>query len=123
MSFLLDPPLLVATGAAIEHFAPDERTADRLAGVTMATFLGVSVPLWLDSRARPLEVIWQPFGSSGPRDFMVNSGVLDLPVPKPAGAREHLMAAAVFATYPLALHLGRRLVRRRRGLTPAARPR
>jgi hypothetical protein len=112
VSFLLDPPLLVAAGVAIEGATSDEATADRLARATLGTFLGVSVPLWLDVRARPLEPIWRPFGSDGPRDFMVNSGVLRLTTPTRAEARHHLMAAAVFATYPLALALGRRWGRR-----------
>jgi hypothetical protein len=112
MSFLLDPPLLVATGMAIERLVADEATADRLAGITIAGYLGVSVPLWLDTRARPLELLWRPFGSASARDFMVNSGLLRLPVPKPAGPGAHLLAAAVFATYPLALALGRRWGRR-----------
>jgi hypothetical protein len=112
MSFLLDPPLLFATGAAIERLVEDESTADRLAGITIAGYLGVSVPLWLDSGARPLQLIWRPFGSEGARDFMVNSGLLHLPTPRRAEARHHLMAAVVFATYPLALALGRRWGRR-----------
>jgi hypothetical protein len=107
VSFLLDPPLLVAAGVAIEAATEDEAAADRLARVTLGTFLCVSAPLWLDARARPLELIWRPFGSDGPRDFMVNSGVLHLPTPRRALVRHHLMAAAVFATYPLALSLGR----------------
>jgi hypothetical protein len=122
VSFLLDPPLLVAAGVAIEGVASDEAAADRLGRATLGTFLGVSVPLWLDVRTRPLELIWRPFGSEGPRDFMVNSGVLHLPTPKRAEARPHLLAAAVFATYPLALWLGRRwgrrLAGRRRGGDP-----
>lgn len=112
MSFLLDPPLLVAAGVAIEQVADDRGTKDRLARGTLAGFLGVSVPLWLDAPARPLELIWRPFGSEGPRDFMINSGVLELPVPRRAHPRDHLLAAVVFATYPLALHLGRRWGRR-----------
>jgi hypothetical protein len=118
MSFLLDPPLLVASGIAIERLAGDRRVADGLATVTLTGFLGVSVPLWNDVRAPVLEAIWQPFGSDGPRDFMVNSGVLHLPVPRRAEPRHHLAAAAVFATYPLFLHLGRRLGRRWRGGAP-----
>ena len=112
MSFLLDPPLLVASGAAIERVTPDERTANRLAGITLVGFLGVSTCLWNDVDSPALAPIWRPFGSAGPRDFMVNSGVLDLPVPKRPSTREHLLAAAVFATYPLFLGLGRGLGRR-----------
>lgn len=120
MSFLLDPPLLVASGAAIERVAPDDRTADRLAGVTLVGFLGVSTCLWNDVDSRALEPIWKPFGSASPRGFMINSGVLDLPVPSRPTRRDHLMAAAVFATYPLFLGLGRRLGRRwrRRAAAP-----
>lgn len=112
MSFLLDPPLLVVSGVAIERLAADERTADRLAAGTLTVFLGVSVPLWNDVRSPALDPIWRPFPSSGPRDFMVNSGVLCLPVPRRPATPHHLAAAAVFATYPLALALGRRLGRR-----------
>ncbi len=120
MSFLLDPPLLVATGAAIERVTDDEGTADRLAGVTLAGFLGVSSALWNDVESPLLAPIWRPFGSATPRDFMINSGVLQLPVPRRPSARDHLAAAAVFATYPLFLQLGRRLGRRwrRRGTEP-----
>lgn len=112
MSFLLDPPLLLASGLAIERLAPDEATADRLAAGTLTLFLGVSVPLWRDVRSPVLAPVWRPFSSDGPRDFMVNSGVLSLPVPRRPRPRHHLAAAAVFATYPLALALGRRLARR-----------
>lgn len=112
MSFLLDPPLLVASGALIERVTSDERTADRLAGVTITGFVGVSTCLWNDVDSRLLEPIWTPFGSRSPRDFMVNSGVLRLRVPRRPSARDHLVAAALFATYPLFLGLGRHLGRR-----------
>lgn len=112
MSFLLDPPLLVATGAAIERITDDEKTADRLSWLTIGTYYAVSVPLWLDSDAKPLELFWKPLGSKGPRDFMVNSGVLDLPVPEKPTAKHHLAAAAILATYPLFLWAGRKLGRR-----------
>jgi hypothetical protein len=112
MSFLLDPPMLVVTGAAIERVTSDPRAADRLSWLTIGVYYAVSVPLWLDSSAKPLELFWKPLGSSGPRDFMVNSGILDLPVPKRPTARQHLTAAAILATYPLFLHAGRALARR-----------
>jgi hypothetical protein len=112
MSFLLDPPLLVAGGAMIERLAPDERTADRLASLTITTFLGVSTALWNDSGSPLLEPIWRPFGSAGPRDFMINSGLLELPVPQRPSRRDQVLAGAVFATYPLFLAVGRRLGRR-----------
>lgn len=122
MSFLLDPGLLVAGGAAIERLVDDEGTADRLAATALTGVLAVSVSLWRDDDRALLRPIWRPFGSRGPRDFMVNSGVLDLPVPRRPGRREHLTAAALFATYPLFLALGRRLGRRwrRRATHPPA---
>jgi hypothetical protein len=112
MSFLLDPPLLVAAGVAIERLVDDGEVADRAALATLTGFLGVSVPLWLDARTPVLRPIWRPFGTSGPREFMVTSGVLPLSVPERLRPRHHLIAATVFATYPLALALGRRLGRR-----------
>ena len=114
MSFLLDPPLLVASGAAIEAVTDDEHAADRLAAATMAGFMAASIPLWLDKDWKVLEAFWRPFGSDGPRDFMINSGVLSLPVPRKAEPRHHLAAAAIFLTYPMFLRAGRRLVRRRK---------
>lgn len=113
MSFLLDPALLVASGAAIERLAGDQRTADRLAGATLTGFLAVSGTLWSDTDVPALRPLWRPFGSRGPRDFMVNSGLLRVPVPRRASARHHLAAAAIFATYPAFLTLGRRLARHR----------
>jgi hypothetical protein len=112
MSFLLDPPLLVAGGAVLERLAPSERAADRIASLTITTFLGVSTALWNDNDSPLLEPIWRPFGSSSPRDFMINSGVLDLPVPRRPSRRDQLLASAMFATYPMWLSLGRRVGRR-----------
>lgn len=119
MSFLLDPPLLLASGLAIERCTEDERTADRLANATLTVFLGVSVPLWNDVRSPVLAPVWRPFGSAGPRDFMVNSGVLTLPVPRRPTLGHHLAASAVFTLYPLSLRLGRQLGRRWRARTTA----
>lgn len=105
MSFLLDPGLLVASGAAIETVVPD-RHRDRAELTTIAVFMGVSGALY--ARAPGLGPIWKPFGSADGRDFMLNSGVFRFRSERP-GWRTHLAAAAIFSTYPLWLRLGRRL--------------
>ncbi|MDZ7732925.1 MAG: hypothetical protein U5R31_07220 [Acidimicrobiia bacterium] len=115
MSFLIDPPLLVGAGAMIERAVPPERR-DLASASVVGTFVGVSVGLYLDVPG--LGAIWRPFGSAGGRDFMLNSGVLGIDHTR-AGAPTHAAAAAIFATYPLWLALGRRLARRRPGSAPA----
>lgn len=113
MSFLLDPPLLAAAGYAIERACGQRGCGDAAAAGTLGTFWAVSGALWADVEARPLRLLWSTMGSESGRDFMVNSGVLSLPVPQPARGRHHAVAVALFATYPLALWLGRRLARSR----------
>jgi hypothetical protein len=105
VSFLVDPPLLVGAGAAIELAAPDERTARRAEAAVLATFLVVSVSLYANARA----VHWMARlcrARSG-RDWMLNSGVFDFDH-EGAGAPTHVLAAGIFATYPLWIRLGRR---------------
>ncbi|MFN8036346.1 MAG: hypothetical protein U0V73_10465 [Acidimicrobiia bacterium] len=109
MSFLADPVLLIASGAAIERWAPDEETADAVSCALTGTFFLFSVPVYLQARwTRP---IWRTFGARSGRDFMVNSSGLfhfDVDHPTP---RMHAAAALIFATYPAWLLLGRRLAR------------
>lgn len=112
MSFLLDPGLLVASGAAIERLLP-ERQRNVAEMTTLATFMGVSSALYANSPG--LGIFWKPFGSKNGRDFMLNSGVFHFDSENP-GWRTHLAAGAIFATYPLWLKLGRRL-----GTRPGAR--
>jgi len=122
MSFLLDPPLLVATGVAIGSAAPDDKAAVTAEAATMAVFWGVSVSLWQDRRW----VAWAPplLGAGSGREFMLNSGDLNFGVPlrfdaAKRGTRRNLAAAAVFATYPMWLHLGTKLgISLRRRFTP-----
>ena len=106
MSFLVDPPLLVASGAIIETVAPDEPTARRLEGAVLATFVVTSVSLYANARwTRWLAKLCR--AQSG-RDWMLNSGVFHFDH-EDAGLPTHVLSAAIFATYPLWIRLGRRV--------------
>jgi hypothetical protein len=109
VSFLLDPPLLLAGGAAIERVAPDGGTANALSLATVGTFVGISAALY--ANAPGLGLLWKPFGSRSGREFMLTSGLAPI---EEDGLRwwQHAAALSVFATYPAWLALGRRLARR-----------
>jgi len=119
MSFLLDPPLLLASGAAIERLAPDEPTAALLEKATIITFLGISIGLYFNLPG--LGFLWKPFRSRNGRDFMLNSGVFHIESSPVSSVRTHLVAAAIYATYPGFLRLGRVLGRRASGSAAAPR--
>jgi len=109
MSFVIDPPLLVASGAAIEAAAgEDERRARRLrAGVT-ALFVGVSLALYANLPG--LGRLWRPFGARSGREFMLTSGLARVDERRSGPAR-HLGALSLFLLYPLWARLGAALVR------------
>ncbi len=109
MSFLADPPMLVVTGAAIERTVDDPEVAKRLEIGTLVVFLVVSVSLYLNLPW--VRRFWEFFGEKSGRDFMFNSGVLPCDASE-AGAKEHLLAAGLFATYPIWLKVGRHLGRK-----------
>jgi hypothetical protein len=101
MSFLLDPPLLVATGAAIERGLGDRPGPARHASrAAIAVFVGVSAGLY--ANAPGLERLWRPLGARSGRDFMLGSGLAH-----PAEPGHGVLA--LFALYPAWLALGRRL--------------
>jgi hypothetical protein len=110
MSFLIDPPWLYATGDQIARRAePPVDTA--LAAATMGVFWGVSIGLYLDKPfTRPL---WKACRAASGRDWMLNSGVFRFDADR-AGRRTHIVAALLFAFYPVALALGLRHGRRAR---------
>jgi hypothetical protein len=102
MSLLADPPLLFSSGAAYARVAPERDPRPALAAV-LALFWSVSVPLYANARwTRP---VWRVLPYRDGRDFMVNFPGLRVDTRK-AGPRMHVLAAAVFATYPLWLWLG-----------------
>ena len=106
MSFLVDPPMLVASGVGIGRLAPDERTARAAERVVLAAFLVTSVGLYVE--APFTRWLWQLCRARSGRDWMLNSGVFRFDE-RAAGPGTHALAAAIFATYPLWVRLGRRL--------------
>jgi hypothetical protein len=106
MSFLIDPPLLYASGRAYGAATgeqPDSARDALIIGATMAIFWGVSVSLYLDKRwTKP---IWWLCRAESGRDWMLNSGVLRLDWRR-AGSPTHILSAAIFTTYPLWLWKG-----------------
>ncbi|HVM39676.1 MAG TPA: hypothetical protein VM618_02715 [Acidimicrobiia bacterium] len=109
MSFLLDPPLLVANGYAIGRLAPSAG-AERVAEAALVgTFVAYSVGLYRNEEwTRPL---WEACGAETGRDWMVNSGVTAFDHRNPTPTM-HKVAALIFATYPIWARLGVRLGRR-----------
>jgi hypothetical protein len=99
VSFLLDPPLLYASGRVSPNRAAD--------AATVGAFIGIGIGFYRNARwARPF--LRALPGRDG-RDFMWTTGVLPLPHAK-RGRRALFdkLAFAVFATYPIWLWLGTR---------------
>jgi hypothetical protein len=114
VSFLIDPPLLYASGRAYAELTRDRPDADQdraIGAVTVAAFLAISVALYLDRRwTRP---IWRLCGAHSGRDWMLNSGLLRLNWRSP-GASTHLISSGIFITYPYWWWRGLRAGRARR---------
>lgn len=106
MTLLIDPPLLVAVGAAIERLVEDHRLRRRLeAAVTVAT-MAAGVAFYVNAPwTRPF---WPLLRIESGRDWMLNSWVLhfDHRTTSPA---LHLAVTAAFAAYPAWMAIGRRI--------------
>src|SRR2546425_810023 len=75
-----------------------QRRGKAFGAVVLTVFWGVSIPLYLNARwTRPL---WRILPGRNGRDFMVNFPGLRVDTRR-SGPRMHLLASAVFATYPL----------------------
>ncbi len=112
MSFLIDPPLLVASGAAAELASEgDEVKARRLRGGLVGLFVAVSLALY--ANAPGLGLIWRPFGARSGREFMLTSGLARVDERR-ISPRRHAAALSLFALYPLWARLGSALVRQAR---------
>jgi hypothetical protein len=108
VSFLLDPPLLFASGVLIERgLSQDRREAAEAA--TLGVFFAGSFGLY--NNVPGLGLLWRPFRARNGRDFMWNSGVFGVNTEK-ADWPLHAAAGGIFATYPFFIKLGRGLGRR-----------
>ena len=82
MSFLLDPPLLFASGVLIERRLPADRR-DVAEAATLGVFFGGSFGLY--NNVPGLGLLWRPFRARNGRDFMWNSGVFNVNTAKRTG--------------------------------------
>jgi hypothetical protein len=112
VSFVIDPPLLVASGAAIEAVSGGDETAARR-GRRLVAGLFVGVSLCLYANVPGLGRIWRPFGARSGREFMLTSGLARIDEEKITPA-QHLGALSLFALYPLWVRLGAALPSARR---------
>lgn len=98
MSFLLDPPLLVVTGALLGRFEGDERRRRRLTLAVLGLFYAVSGLLYLD-----VLPWWDGRRWTRGSRFMLNSN-LGTRLRRSAGV--DVLAVVLFAAYPLWLWIG-----------------
>lgn len=107
MAFLMDAPMLVASGAAISRITEDRDVARKLELATAGTFIAGATAFYLNAPGFK-QVAQKVFRSEDGREFMVNSMVFNFDHRKLTG-RRHLIAVGMLASYPLWLKLGRRL--------------
>ncbi len=109
MSFLLDPPLLVASGAVCEAVAgEDSRRCAIVRAATVAAFVGVSGALYANEPR--ISRVWPKLGARSGREFMLTSGLARVDESR-ISTRQHLAALSLFALYPAWFELGRALAR------------
>jgi hypothetical protein len=110
MSFLLDPPLLFASGAVVGRFVPTGSRRRRIALAVLGLFYAVSGLLYLD-----VLPWWDGRRWTRGSTFMLNSG-LNTRLKRTAGV--DVLAVVLFAAYPLWVWLGLATGRRTRGVDP-----
>ena len=111
MSFLVDPPMLVAAGAA-SSLLPDERSRKLAERAVVATFIGTSVSLYVN--AGWTRWLWELCRAESGRDWMINSGVTKFEHDRPKPA-VHVLGLALFAAYPFWFRLGAKVATARTG--------
>ena len=111
MSFLVDPPMLVAAGAA-SNLLPDERSRKVAERAVVATFIVTSASLYVN--AGWTRWLWELCRADSGRDWMINSGVTTFEHERPKPA-VHVLGLALFAAYPLWFRLGARVATARTG--------
>jgi hypothetical protein len=108
MSFLLDPPMLFASGMLLERRLRRDRR-DIAEAAILGIFFAGSFGLY--NNVPGLGLLWRPFRAANGRDFMWNSGVFSVDTNE-AEWPLHAAAGGIFATYPFFIKLGRHLGRR-----------
>jgi hypothetical protein len=102
-SFLLDPPMLAASGwlsaKITKRMTPEHRASARKAlGIgTIAIFWATSVSLYMNREWT--RWIWEMCRAESGRDWMLNSGVFHFDHRNPS-RKTHAISAAILATYP-----------------------
>lgn len=109
VSFVIDPPLLVASGAAVERAVEDPRLARVAEVATVTAFIGVSLALY--ANAPGLRAIWGSFGARSGREFMLTSGLARIDE-RSMGRGRHLAALSQFALYPAWFRIGAAIAQR-----------
>lgn len=111
MSFLYDPPMLVANGYVIGRTLGEGKAARVAQAGVLALFIGYSVGLYRNEEWT--RSLWEACGAESGRDWMLNSGITAFDHERPTPTT-HKVAAAIFATYPLWLRWGLERGRRKR---------
>jgi hypothetical protein len=117
-SFLIDPPWLASLGYTYskitDKLVKDEEKKAKarkfLDLSTIGVFYVTSISLYFNLEWT--RWIWEMCKAESGRDWMINSGVFHFDH-KNVSAKGHVIAAALFATYPLALKLGYKLAERK----------
>jgi hypothetical protein len=118
-SFLIDGPWLVSLGwmmgKLVNRFVGDEDQNKKVKG-----FLGVATILmfWITSISLYFNMewvrwMWELCGAESGRDWMINSGVFNFDHEN-VDTRGHIIAALLFAAYPIWLKVGFMLAERGR---------
>ena len=118
-SFLIDGPWLLSIGwvlgKIVNKFVKDADKNQKvkwfLGAATIAMFYITSISLYFNlERTRR---IWEMCGAESGRDWMINSGVFNFDHEN-VGVGGHVLAALLFATYPIWLKAGFKLADRGR---------
>ena len=119
-SFLIDGPWLVSIGwllgKILNKFVEDENSNKKLKGLlgfaTIIVFYITSISLYFNLEWT--RWIWEMCGAESGRDWMINSGVFNFDHEN-VSAKGHIIAALMFATYPIWLKAGFKLADRKKG--------
>lgn len=116
-SFLIDGPWLVCIGwilgklvnRYVEDDGKNKKVRSLFSFITILMFYVTSISLYFNMEWT--RWIWEMCGSESGRDWMINSGVFSFDHEN-VGTGGHVMAAFLFATYPVWLKAGFKLADR-----------